>query len=366
MRLKPLLSGRVLRLGAELGLVAFALALASLKGSAASDDLVGITAVPITATPIASFAPATPSRQRFGRLEFRGGLTLRSPNAAFGGLSGLWRSPDGEQLIAVSDRGRWLTAQLRHAGGHLVGMDDGVMGPFLSATGRPLSKTRSYDTESLAISGGRAYVGVERVQEVLRFDWPRGGRPSRARAMAVPPGVKALPRNRGLEALGIATAGSPVAGALVGIAEEPPRSGGPDGFILTGPRKGSFHVVRRDGFAVTDLAFLPGGDLLILERRYVPPFSLAMRLRLIDGRELAPGAMLDGEVLLTADGGTPIDNMEGLAAYRNADGETIITLVSDDNFSMFQRTVLFEFALDPPDAAGLSPTAAAPGQVPVP
>ncbi|MFC7396186.1 esterase-like activity of phytase family protein [Chelatococcus sp. GCM10030263] len=366
MRLKPLLSGRVLRLGAKLGLVAFALALASLKGSAASDDLVGVTAVPITATPITSFELATPSRQRFGRLEFRGGLTLRSPNAAFGGLSGLWRSPDGEQLIAVSDRGRWLTAQLRHANGHLVGMDDGVMGPFLSAAGHPLSKTRSYDTESLAISGSRAYVGVERVQEVLRFDWPRGERPSRARVIAVPPGVKALPRNRGLEALGIATAGSSVAGALVGIAEEPPRTGGPDGFILTGSHKGSFRVLRRDGFAVTDLAFLPGGDLLILERRYVPPFSLAMRLRLIDGRTLEPGAVLDGEVLLTADGGTPVDNMEGLAAYRNADRETIITLISDDNFSMFQRTVLLEFALDPPEEARLPPSTAAPGHVAVP
>jgi hypothetical protein len=352
MRQLPRPSRRVLRIGAKLGIAVLALALASLRGSAGSDDLPRAAPIVVTAAPIPSFAFATPDRRRFGRLEYRGGLTLRSPSGVFGGFSGLWRSPDGSRLIAVSDRGRWLSARLRYANGHLAGLDDAMMGPLLSASGRPLSQTRAYDTESIAISGDTAYLGVERVQDVLRFTWPRGGLPGRARPIAVPAGVKALPRNRGLEALAVAPAGSPVAGALVGIAEGPVRGeGAPDAFILTGPHKGTFHVVRRDGFAVTDLAFLPGGDLLILERRYVPPFSLAMRLRLIDGRELQPGAVLDGEVLLTADGGTPIDNMEGLAVYRNDAGETILTLISDDNFSMFERTVLFEFALLPSDAS---------------
>jgi hypothetical protein len=37
--------------------------------------------------------------------------------------------------------------------------------------------------------------------------------------------------------------------------------------------------------------------------------------------------------------------MEGMALHRNANGETIITLVSDDNFSPLQRTLLLQFAL---------------------
>ncbi len=46
-----------------------------------------------------------------------------------------------------------------------------------------------------------------------------------------------------------------------------------------------------------------------------------------------------------ADLGYQIDNMEGIAVHRNAHGETIITLVSDDNFSAIQRNLLLQFAL---------------------
>jgi hypothetical protein len=37
--------------------------------------------------------------------------------------------------------------------------------------------------------------------------------------------------------------------------------------------------------------------------------------------------------------------MEALAVHRNAAGETILTLISDDNFNPLQRTILLRFAL---------------------
>jgi hypothetical protein len=43
--------------------------------------------------------------------------------------------------------------------------------------------------------------------------------------------------------------------------------------------------------------------------------------------------------------GYEIDNMEGLTVTRNAAGETLLTMVSDDNFSMLQRTLLLRFAV---------------------
>jgi hypothetical protein len=39
-----------------------------------------------------------------------------------------------------------------------------------------------------------------------------------------------------------------------------------------------------------------------------------------------------------------IDNMEGLSIHPGADGERILTLISDDNFSFLQRTLLLQFA----------------------
>ena len=37
--------------------------------------------------------------------------------------------------------------------------------------------------------------------------------------------------------------------------------------------------------------------------------------------------------------------MEGIDAHITGDGETMLTMVSDDNFSMIQRTLLLQFAL---------------------
>ena len=42
-----------------------------------------------------------------------------------------------------------------------------------------------------------------------------------------------------------------------------------------------------------------------------------------------------------------MDNFEGIAARRGAAGESLIYLVSDDNFSDKQRTLLLMFALGP-------------------
>ena len=59
-------------------------------------------------------------------------------------------------------------------------------------------------------------------------------------------------------------------------------------------------------------------------------------------------SLVEGSVLFEAGNNFEIDNMEGLAVHRNAAGETILTLVSDDNFSLLQRTILLRFALIEP------------------
>ncbi len=43
--------------------------------------------------------------------------------------------------------------------------------------------------------------------------------------------------------------------------------------------------------------------------------------------------------------GYDIDNMEGLAVHRTDAGDIILTLISDDNFSPLQRTLLLQFRL---------------------
>ncbi len=119
------------------------------------------------------------------------------------------------------------------------------------------------------------------------------------------------------------------------------------GWIWTGggePKR--FSLTDIGGFDITDAAGLPDGSLVVLERRFRWTEGVKMRLRQIKAADLKPGAVVAGEVLMEADLNQEIDNMEGLAVHSGPQGETILTLISDDNFnSLLQRTVLLQFAL---------------------
>ena len=70
-----------------------------------------------------------------------------------------------------------------------------------------------------------------------------------------------------------------------------------------------------------------------------------MRIRSVPLAAIKPGALVDGRQLIIADMGYQIDNMEGLSVHRAADGALVLTMVSDDNFSPLQRTLLLQFTL---------------------
>jgi len=61
--------------------------------------------------------------------------------------------------------------------------------------------------------------------------------------------------------------------------------------------------------------------------------------------DIAPDALVDGPVVFAADLGQEIDNLEGIDAHVTPEGETVLTMVSDDNFSLIQRTLLLQFSL---------------------
>ena len=304
-------------------------------------------AITVEARPLGPLLPSEPERRAFGDLRFRSGLVLTSQDRGFGGLSALWRSPDGTRLVALSDNAQWLTASMRGTEGTLGGPADAVMAPILDEDGRPLRNGPAYDTESLAIVDGVAYVGIERVHEVRRFaEWARDGVRARGMPLPMPAEASKLPANLSLEAVGVAPAGHPLASAVIAISEGREDDATPaPGWVLTGERRFAFEVARSDGFNITDMQFLPSGELLLLERHYSLVRGVACRMRRIAADAIRPGAQLDGRVLFTADRSYAIDNMEGLALHRDPAGELVVTLVSDDNFSPIQRTLLMEFTL---------------------
>jgi hypothetical protein len=162
----------------------------------------------------------------------------------------------------------------------------------------------------------------------------------------LPKFVNGIRHNQGLESIAVAPAGGTLAGSIVVIAERSlDAAGNHRGFILSGPQTGTFFIRRSDDFDISDATFLPDGDLLILERRFSFSDGFAMRIRRIAAAGIAAGATVDGPVLVESGTRYQIDNMEGLAVRPGPAGTTILTLISDDNNNLLQRTLLLEFAL---------------------
>jgi hypothetical protein len=116
-------------------------------------------------------------------------------------------------------------------------------------------------------------------------------------------------------------------------------------FLIGGPSPGRFSIRRTDNFDISDACLLPSGDLLVLERKFSLTGGIGNRIRRIAMNAIGPGALVDGPSIFDADLGQEIDNFEGLDAFMNDSGEVILTLVSDDNFSLIQRTLLLQFTL---------------------
>jgi hypothetical protein len=303
-------------------------------------------AAPVVAKTIAGFKPGS-DQTRFGAFEFVGGLQMASSEPLFGALSSFRLRADGEHFVGVCDTGHWMTGRLlRDASGRLSGLADVKITPMRDAHGQEPRLKGDIDAEGLALRQGQAIVSFERRHRVDVYPDPgfERAKPERSLDILIP--KRELRSNGSLETVLVAPAGSALKGAVITIAEQSvDADGNLFAAILEGPLKGQFKVVRNDPFDVTDGAFLPDGDLLLLERRFSILGGVGMRIRRIAGKSLKPGALVDGPVLLEADMGFEIDNMEGIDVVAGPDGHAHVILVSDDNHSILQRNLMLEFRL---------------------
>lgn len=301
-----------------------------LRAAAAETIPIDARAVPLDAS--------DPERSRVGRLEYRGGLQLSSPDPRFGGFSGLLVSDDGARLIAISDEGWLLTGRLvEDAGGRLIGLADGKLAAVRADDGSPLggSAKSEADAESLTTDAdGGLLVGFERHHRILRYP----ATDAAAQPVAAPPGLDAAPENEGLETLARLQDGR-----LLALTEGLAAPGGVVGWVGALGDWRRLTWVTSQGFAPTDATALPGTDVLVLERRFPPPGA---RVRRIPTAAIVEGGVLDGDEIARFEGPLTVDNMEAIAARPAADKSSIVYLLSDDNYNrVLQRTLLLMFRL---------------------
>ena len=308
---------------------------AACAGSATGDESIGAVEID----------RREPGPIEIGEVAFWAGFDLAMTDPAFGGLSGLAVSRDGTRLTAVSDTGRWLTADLEHdAEGRLTGLSNLAIRPMLDTDGRAIpdlpgdqGKTHG-DAEALADDGAGGFlVGFERNDRVLDY----ASFEARPIPLDLPAGVADLRLNSALEAITYLADGR-----LLLIAEAPaPGATQINAWIRQDDGWRALTYVMRDGFNVTDVAALDDGRVIVLERWFAAPVFLKIRLREITPDMLDQGAPLDGRIIATFTNPLLIDNFEGLAARPAPDGGTLLYMISDDNFNGHQRTLLYQLYL---------------------
>jgi hypothetical protein len=303
-------------------------------------------AIEVNARSLPWFDTSDHARTRFGSLEYRSGLVLTSGFRAFGGLSGLRLDTKGERFISFSDKGTWFTGRIAYQGREMTGLAEVEAAPMLGPDGKPITTRGWFDSESIALDGQLVYIGLERVNKVLRFDFAKGFTRAWAEEVPMPAAVKKLPFNKGLEALVMVPKGLPLAGTLIAMSERGLNAeGNLIAFLVGGKTPGQFAIRRSKNFDISDAVLLPSGDLLILERKFSWLSGIGIRIRRIALASVAPNATVDGPGIFEADLGNEVDNMEGIDAHVTPDGDTVLTMISDDNFSLIQRTLLLQFTL---------------------
>ncbi len=298
-------------------------------------------AVQVEATPVQLGA------ERIGRLVFRGGLDLRSDDPAFGGLSGI-EVLDNNRVLAINDDGKWFEGRLvLDEQGALTGLTDVRTALMRDENGEPFPDKAAGDSEDLAqLLDGRFAVSFEQTQTIRIYDLNRDGPFGAASAGPVLDDIADLPPNVGLEALTATSDGALLVGA----------EGGGRGTTrmwlapLNAPAPVASRIGYglRPGYSLTSLDRLPdGGGIVALERFYAPVIGARARITMFpesalngSGEELA-GVELLGSIAPPL----AVDNFEGITATRMPDGATRIYIVSDNNFSGRQRTLLLAFDL---------------------
>ncbi|MCW9035924.1 MAG: esterase-like activity of phytase family protein [Rhodospirillales bacterium] len=289
-------------------------------------------AIEVQTDPV-NFNPEKASISSLGKLSFVKGVEYKSDSKKFGGFSALLFQ--GDQLFSVTDKGHWLKANIDFS---TLALTQVTLSPLHSKKNKPLIKKKSSDAESLASDGtGGFYVTFERKHRITHYKDLSGP----AITLPHPQGLKALANNHGVEA-----AVKLKDGRLVIFAEASDDENFSLAWFLKDKEWKSFSYRRYDDFKPTGAALLPSGDLLILERRFTLLSGIAIRLRKVSLDQIKQGNQVEGDLLGELAPPLTVDNFEGVAVRVNKQGEILIYLLSDDNFSALQQTLLMVFKLE--------------------
>lgn len=265
---------------------------------------------------------------------------LRGSDPFFGGMSSIVAAPGG-MLTAFSDRGTFL--RFHKPGQHrpIQGESANTGSEYGFLPVEPGMERFYPDIEGAArdAESGAIWIAYESSNAIRRID--ANGTMS---VMVRPAAMRRWPDNSGAEAI-VRLPG----GRFLVL----PESHRPALLFPSDPTLSDAEPIRMDfdvpnGFKVTDAGVLPDGRLLILtrklERKWLP-FSVQLFITNVpDPQSDEPW---EWEAIAGVDAQLPRENYEGLEIEPLADGSATIWLISDDNLSALQRTLLVRLRWNP-------------------
>ena len=280
-----------------------------------------------------SIAATDPAPLSGPSVDYVGTYVWSMDDETFGGFSGIEISDDGSGFTVLSDRSELRWGQIeRDADGAIDGLKPSGKAHLFDSGGKWLQPGWKGDSEGLAIdAAGTLWVSFEGLSRVVRYDTPE----SLAKPLSRPPEFKSMQRNSSFEALARMADGT--------LLTLPERSG-----QLTRPfpvwrwRNGTwdqpFSIQRSGDWLAVGADVGPDGRFYLLERDFKGLLGFRSRVRRF---EIGENGLSDEAVLLES---YPLqyDNLEGISVWQDAQGIRL-TLISDDNFGLLQRTELVEY-----------------------
>ncbi|TAD78231.1 MAG: hypothetical protein EAY70_07175 [Sphingomonadales bacterium] len=294
----------------------------------------------VTVTPVAERSGIS------GELEITGAWELTAPHGWFGGFSALV-AKGSTGLIAGTDRGFLLDLDVSGEAPRAV--PDSFRFVGISTRGRK----EFVDLEALARdpASGTLWAAFENDNLVMRFA------ADGTRRIHAPPAIARWGKNSGPETM------ERLADGRFLILSEGTESGGAldrpallyPGDPVAGAAPLRFRFNCRAAYSPVDATEVPGGRVLILMRyvRYTIPAEFDAVIMIADPATIRADGQWRGEVIQRLQGPVFGENFEGIAYVPDPSdpAKGSIWLIADDNFSVFQRSLLLRFAWNEPGDA---------------
>ncbi|MCB2129761.1 MAG: esterase-like activity of phytase family protein [Rhodobacteraceae bacterium] len=282
------------------------------------------------------FVVLVPGLARAAELLPLGTYDWSEPDDEFGGFSALVIAADGGSFYAASDRGELYRATVNRDGSGKIASVRGIWHDrFQGNRGKPVSGFTA-DAEAMATDReGRLVVAFESYARIAAYSPPD----MMPVALSSWDRFKAIWGNEGFESLLVLPDDR-----LMVIVEAQSNGGYPTYIEEGGEWQAGPPLPVPDDFHAVDATIGPDGKVYLLERRHSLITGYQSRVRRLALPDDGVWRDAADELLLTRPG--ELDNMEGIGLWRTSGGRTIVTLISDDNFSPFQRTIIAEYELN--------------------